>query len=543
MEAVHRKLVPVEMLAQRLRERRAVGGRIVQCHGCFDIVHPGHVRYLQFARSLGDVLVVSLTGDAQVSKGPDRPYIPQELRAENLAALEFVDFVVIDPNPTAVELLEMLRPDVYVKGREYAGSSDPRFRRETEIVERHGGRVVFHSGDVVFSSTRLIRDLQQDADLDEVRLRTLCERWEINQQTISETLDRASDCDLVVIGDVIRERYVLCDPGPAASDAAMMCVHALETTEFWGGAAAVALQAAALGVRVRLVTCAADRPATRALCDELAAAGVTVEIAAGTAEFVENTTYVGDDAKLLRVTRGGSTPLDSRRESETVERITARAPARAMLVWCDYSLGTISTEIVNRTLAQMPEARSIGCSPTPLGDMTALRGIETLVLSERRLREAMRDMSTGLPAVAWRLLYSSQACQALIGLHKRGFVGFSGRDGNGALPERLQSEFVPNLATQWVDRLGVDEAVVAAVGTVLATGGSLALAGYLAAAIEALAAARPGRRVVSRGDLQRWCDGRAELRADSRFMDAASWSDIAMIAPPLVMGETQGAFA
>lgn len=534
MEALYRKIVPIELLAQRLRERRNAGQTVVQCHGCFDIVHPGHVRYLQFARQLGNVLVVSLTGDVHISKGPDRPYIPQELRAENLAALEFVDFVVIDPNPTAAELLETLRPDVYVKGREYAGSSDPRFRREAEIVEGHGGRVVFHSGDVVFSSTRLIRELEQDADLDEVRLRTLCARGGIDQKTIADTLERAGDCDVIVIGDVIRERYVLCDPGPSASDAPMMCVHALETTDFWGGAAAVALQAAALGARTRLVTCAATGPLTERLCEELAAAGVAVEIVPTATEFVENTTYVGDEAKLFRVLRGGATPLDSRRESETIERIAAHAGAATTLVWCDYGFGTVAAGIVSGTLAKARGTRAVGCSPTALGDIGALRGVETLILTERRLREAMRDMSTGLPAVAWRLLYSSDAGRALIGLHKRGFVGFSGREGASALAERLRSEFVPSLTTRWVDRLGVDEAVAAAASTVLATGGSLSLAAYVAAAIEALAAARPGRRTVSRNELQRWCDGRAELRAESRFLpDAARWSDIAMIAPPL----------
>src|SRR5262245_55689923 len=107
---LHRKIVSLEALAQTVRSLQVDGRTVVQCHGCFDIVHPGHVRYLQFARQLGDVLIVSLTGDALLGKGADRPYIPQELRAENLAALEFVDWVVIDPNPTACELLNMLRP-------------------------------------------------------------------------------------------------------------------------------------------------------------------------------------------------------------------------------------------------------------------------------------------------------------------------------------------------------------------------------------------------------------------------------------------------
>ena len=129
-QSVQRKIVEPQHLARTLRALSSSGSTIVQCHGCFDIVHPGHIRYLQFARRLGDVLVISLTGDAAMGKGPERPYIPQELRAENLAALEFVDWVVIDPHPTASQLLELLRPDVYVKGREYATVTDARFARE-----------------------------------------------------------------------------------------------------------------------------------------------------------------------------------------------------------------------------------------------------------------------------------------------------------------------------------------------------------------------------------------------------------------------------
>ena len=102
-----------------LEERRQDGLTVVQCHGCFDIVHPGHLRYLEFASRQGDILVVTVTGDSQINKGDQRPYIPEELRAESLAALEFVDYVCVDRAPTAVDLLRAVKPDVYVKGREY----------------------------------------------------------------------------------------------------------------------------------------------------------------------------------------------------------------------------------------------------------------------------------------------------------------------------------------------------------------------------------------------------------------------------------------
>ncbi|MBL8760740.1 MAG: adenylyltransferase/cytidyltransferase family protein, partial [Phycisphaerae bacterium] len=128
------KILTREELLDRRQLAKAAGRRVVHCHGCFDIVHPGHIRHLRYAKSLGDVLLVSITGDARVGKGTGRPLIPEELRAENLSALDFVDWVYIEPRPTAAELLEDVRPDVYIKGREYENNSDPRFAAERATV-------------------------------------------------------------------------------------------------------------------------------------------------------------------------------------------------------------------------------------------------------------------------------------------------------------------------------------------------------------------------------------------------------------------------
>src|SRR2546421_4947842 len=117
-----RKTVTLQHLLEMREDARAAGRTVVHCHGCFDIVHPGHIQHLQFAKSLGDVLIVSVSADWHVNKGLDRPLIPDELRASSLAALECVDHVYINPDPTAVALLEKLRPDVYVKGKEYERS-------------------------------------------------------------------------------------------------------------------------------------------------------------------------------------------------------------------------------------------------------------------------------------------------------------------------------------------------------------------------------------------------------------------------------------
>jgi len=150
-----RKILPLEDVARRLPPLRRAGRTIVHCHGCFDLLHIGHIRHLQAARMMGDVLVVTITADEFVDKGEGRPAFAEELRAESLAALECVDFVAVTASPTAVEAIRLLRPDYYVKGQAAAERPSARFRLETEMVRAAGGEVRF-THEEVFSSTGLL---------------------------------------------------------------------------------------------------------------------------------------------------------------------------------------------------------------------------------------------------------------------------------------------------------------------------------------------------------------------------------------------------
>src|SRR5438094_7736014 len=116
MEATNTKIRRLDELAKSLAAVRLDSKKVVQCHGVFDLLHIGHIKHLEAARKLGDLLVVTITPDRYVNKGPHRPAFPEGLRAEALASLTCVDFVAINEWPTAVEAIQRLRPDFYVKG-------------------------------------------------------------------------------------------------------------------------------------------------------------------------------------------------------------------------------------------------------------------------------------------------------------------------------------------------------------------------------------------------------------------------------------------
>ena len=151
------KVFPLHELARELEAARRAGLRIVHCHGCFDLLHIGHIRHLQAARALGDRLVVTVTADAHVAKGDGRPAFNEALRAEALAALVCVDLVAISHWPTAVEAIRLLRPDYYVKGQagEEPARRSERLQQEIATVRELGGDVRF-THEIVFSSGALL---------------------------------------------------------------------------------------------------------------------------------------------------------------------------------------------------------------------------------------------------------------------------------------------------------------------------------------------------------------------------------------------------
>jgi D-glycero-beta-D-manno-heptose 1-phosphate adenylyltransferase len=157
------KVLDRERLAAALEERRVRGEKVVFTNGCFDILHVGHARYLAEARALGDLLVVGLNSDhsVQALKGPGRPLVPQEERAEMLAHLASVDYVCIFPEATPVSLIEAVRPAVHVKGGDYQLDDLP----EAEAVRRGGGEVVIVSLVPGRSTTNIVsRILEAYAD-------------------------------------------------------------------------------------------------------------------------------------------------------------------------------------------------------------------------------------------------------------------------------------------------------------------------------------------------------------------------------------------
>jgi rfaE bifunctional protein nucleotidyltransferase chain/domain len=151
------KILDLDKLAKELSDLKSKGKKIVHCHGCFDMMHPGHIKYFQASKRMGDILVVTVTPDQYVDKGSGRPVFDQHLRAESIAALECVDYVAVNRWPTAENTLRLLVPDYYVKGQEFEKLQDKtgKIQKEVDVVKEIGGEMRF-THEIVFSSTKIL---------------------------------------------------------------------------------------------------------------------------------------------------------------------------------------------------------------------------------------------------------------------------------------------------------------------------------------------------------------------------------------------------
>jgi len=251
----NRKVKSLEELAGTLSSLRAEGKKIVHCHGVFDLLHIGHIRHFEQARRLGDLLVVTVTPDKYVSKGPHRPAFTGYLRAESIAALDCVDYVAINNWPTAVETIELLKPDIYVKGADYKDTQKDHTGKiidEEAAVRSVSGEIAF-TDDIAFSSSSLINRYlpvfpQEVSDY----LAGFSNRYSLDN--VLQYLENTRALKVLVVGETIIDEYQYCESIGKSTKEPALAVQYLSTEKFAGGILAVGNHVANFCDNVGLLT-------------------------------------------------------------------------------------------------------------------------------------------------------------------------------------------------------------------------------------------------------------------------------------------------
>lgn len=345
------KIQSLGNLSASLAEKRQQGQQVVLCHGVFDLLHPGHIRHFAAARNLGDVLVVTITADSFVGKGPGRPAFTEGLRAEALAALSVIDLVAVVDDASALPAINAVQPDVYVKGSEYSNaSSDPTgmMSEERNLVEKYGGRVAF-TDDLVFSSSALINTfLPQHSDEVNASIRSV--KTEYGADGVMEWLDKLRGLKTMVVGETIIDVYTQCEALGKASKDPVLCMNRISTESHAGGALAIAGHCAGLGADVVLVSGVNSRDLKHPVVRSLQDVGVATEFVLmdprptiTKERFVDANTQ----ARVLELYEMDDEPLIGQALDELLTILRRAGSESDVVLVADYGHGLLPDQAVN----------------------------------------------------------------------------------------------------------------------------------------------------------------------------------------------------
>ncbi len=449
--------------------------KVVLAHGTFDTLHPGHVAHLEEARAMGDYLIVGITSDAYVAKGPGRPAVCAEDRARAVGALRCVDLVVIDPHATPEWMIAAWKPAIFAKGADYSGKPLP----EAEWVNAYGGQVVLTHGDTMYHSRQW---LNGDA-------RALMEQQGVLPAHLLGVLDQAATYRIHVVGDVIVDEV---------ADGEMIGPLTLLVTSrerYLGGAAAVALHALAAGARVTLTYPRGPGALDDWADAELAARGLGRYPVWRDQPVPHKTRYYGPDGLLCQIDAVDSTPLDAAVPAGVAW--TLRHLAADAVICADYRHGVFHADSIEVLKAAIPEnALRVADSQVASrwGNILDFAGFDLVTPNEREARWATGMQDADVRKVAERLQQDFPRV-----LLTRGAAGLRGVDFETQLT-------IPALATTAVDPVGAGDALLAYATLGLLASGRLVVAAWLGSVAAAIACSRRGNAPVTAAEVRAWLE-------------------------------------
>ena len=461
------KIFEADDLARRLDLLRADGKRIVMAHGVFDLLHVGHIRHLNEARSFGDVLVVSITEDTKVNKGPHRPAFDEALRAEALASLAAVDFVTISRTSSAVPMIELLRPHYYVKGPDYRDHADDitgGIEREQAAVHACGGEIRI-TEDLTFSSSTLInRFLPAFSESVQAYLQRLRDAY--SARDMIGFLDRLATMRVVVVGEAILDEYVYVDQlGKSAKDPVLAMRYA-NAEMFAGGALAVANHLSDFCASVELVTCLGSVEGHERFIRSNIKSNVRLNfIYKSDSPTILKRRYVESTllSKLFEVYHINDVPLGERDEAEFCSLVDARLQNADAVVVSDFGHGLLtpaSKNLLDRSGKFLAVNTQINAANIRFHAISSYPRADYICINEGELRLDARDRVAPLRSLVDDLRRKMGGERILVTRGSNGVEFFSGG-------EEIVS---PSLASKVVDRIGSGDAVLALTAGCVAAG-------------------------------------------------------------------------
>ena len=464
--------------------------------GVFNVLHPGHVRLFRFASDCGDHLIAAVQSD-KTSKQPI--YVNQQLRLEGVESNSYINEAFIT-NEDPKALVKRLKPDILVKGREHENRKNP----EEEILKEYGGELLFDSGEVSFSSIDLLEREFKDPVTSGGNLPyDYMERHKIEAEQLSNYIENFSKLKVAVVGDLIMDEYIICDPLGMSQEDPTIVVTPIDKETFIGGAGIVAAHAAGLGADVNFISVSGDDSVSAQALEMLNQANVKSHLIK---DRHRPTTlkqrYRSRGKTLLRVSHLHQSDVNQGLQNRLIDQLEKIISDIDLLVFSDFNYGCLSDHVITKmiTIAKKHSVYIVADSQSSsqIGNISRYKNINLLTPTEREARIAMRDHNSGLVILAESLRKNSGVKNILLKLGEEGVMIHAETDQEVA----YLTDQISALNSSPKDVAGAGDSMLITSAMTLCLGGTIWEAALLGSAAAAMQISRLGNRPLKGQELQ-----------------------------------------
>jgi rfaE bifunctional protein kinase chain/domain len=406
--------------------------------GAFNVLHPGHLRLLRFARGAGDRLVVAVLSDRIAGNGA---HVGEASRLEALQCIDWIDEVFIADEPIT-QLIKRTKPEIVVKGKEH----ESRFNPELAVIESYGGALVFSSGETIFSSIELIRKEFATSSNQTIHLPTdYMQRHRISAARLSAVIGQFVQIKVCVVGDLIVDEYITCEPLGMSQEDPTIVVTPIDSTRFIGGAGIVAAHAAGLGAAVQFITVSGNDSVSAFARQELVDRGVHAQFLIDESRPTTlKQRFRSKGKSLLRVSHLHQGAISTKLQKKLLDAFTRTIEGVDLVVFSDFNYGCLPQPLVNQ-LVELATKRGVmlaadSQSSSQTGDISRFKGMDLLTPTEREARISTRNREDGLVVLAEQLRQNASAQNILLKLGEEGLlIHAKNRNDNGWLTDRIDA--------------------------------------------------------------------------------------------------------
>ncbi len=504
---INEKILNIKELKEYIKEQKASKQKIVLCQGHFNTIHPGHLRFLEYAKKQGDCLVVAIQGYNHLEKQNRKNFFDEYVRARSVASLQKVDKAVIFNDISFLDVIKTVKPDFYVKGEEFSNKTEL-IKDEIELVEKLGGKVIFSSGHIEYTSYDLLNENLYSLSQKKLqKFKETIERQQVQTEKLINFIESFGNLNILVLGDTIVDEYIACDALGMSSEAPIVNIREVEKKDFAGGAAVVSRHIKNLGANCHFVSVIGDDEPGNIVKKELLQEGIVENlILDNERQTTFKIRYMVGNQKLLRVSRLQDHHINPKIEKQITDYINSIADNLDGIVISDFSYGIITPNLIKNIskIAKLKNIKLFGDSQSSsqIGDILKFSDFDLITPTEREARIALSDKYSGLEKIGTTLVERLKLKNLVLTLGEKGFISYQNISENNDI--FLKSQHFNALNSNPVDVMGAGDSLLSGMVLGICAGANLMEASVISAGIASIAVSKVGNIPIKLDELKKW---------------------------------------